>query len=269
MGHSTATAEFTADGVKRIRENESSAVISYGYRSDSLVDAAVRQWRDSDDGYGDPNVGNVITLPISAPAVRSRALDEAMAAGHTFIQPFTSEQDVVRRKVTVKVVSAEAAELAELRTKVGKNFNGAPWDAPATAKAIEPHMGEFESMTVVSVTAPRKPVARATAGKMVTKHQVVKPSRFRSGQDDVLAVRDSMADARQAALDLMTADASIADLAVKAVQVRATDDGATNAALLTVTRPETNSVITLEVTLATPKAGAEPATYLVGFDVHY
>jgi len=47
-----------------------------------------------------------------------------------------------------------------------------------------------------------------------------------------------------------------------------TDDGATTDALLSVTRPEANHTVTLEVDTATAKPNAKPVEYVVGFAYH-
>lgn len=268
MGHMTTTVTFTAAEADRIlAAGDSGSIRYYGpdgvWKPNALVTAAVDRWRDSEDAYGNENSGPATTLPMCTPGTVNGSFPHN---SQTVILPVCGADDVVRKTVKVKVkVTGTPSEMATLRARhADGNY---PHDVGAVRKVLQQFGATVERVKVASVSAARKPVAKATEGKAVTTYQVV---QYRHWNDvrTVLASGGTMAAARQAGIDLMTADPSIGELTVEAVVVRQ-QDGESSKALATISRPETNTHAVLEVTTAVPKTGAKPATYVVRFDVHH
>ncbi|MGW8431118.1 hypothetical protein ACWGJ9_08340 [Curtobacterium citreum] len=262
----TTTVTFTAAEAEEILAGgDSSGIRYYGpdgvWQPNALVTAAVERWSDSEDAYGDENSGPATTLPMCTPGTVNGSFPHN---SQTVILPVCGADDVVRKTVKVKVTGTPT-EMATLRARhADGNY---PHDVGAVRAALEQFGATVEQVKVVSVSAPRKPVAKATGGNLVTKYQVVQ-YRYWNDVRTVLASGDTMAAARQAGIDVMTADPSIGELAVEAVVVRQ-QDGAMSPALATIDRPETNTYAVLEVTTAVPKRDAKPASYVVRFDVRH
>ncbi|WIE81487.1 hypothetical protein [Curtobacterium sp. MCSS17_016] len=265
MGHTTVNIDFTAAEADRIlAAGDRSDVRYFGpngmWQPNDLVTAAVARWRDSDDAYGDENSGPATTLPLTTP----RTINGALPHGsQTFILPVCADADVIRTTAKVKVTGTPT-EMAALRARHSDGHP--PSNVAAVRTALEQFGATVEQVKVASVSAPRKPVAKATDGKLVTTYQVVEPRQW--GEPRVVASGATMAEARQAGIDLMVANPAIGELTVEAVVVRQAETGLSKA-LATISRPETNTHAIIEVTTAVPKPGAKPASYIVGFDVHH
>ncbi len=265
MSHATVNIDFTAAEADRIlAAGDRSGITYWGregtWKPNALVTAAVSQWRQSEDAYGDENSGPATTLPLVTPRTINASLPQDT---RTFILPVCAEADVVRKTVKVKVTGTPT-EMAALRARHADGYY--PHDVDAVRAALKPFGVTVEQVKVVSVSAPRKPVAKATDGTLVTTYQVIEPQQW--GARRVVASGATMAEARQAGIDLMASNPTIGELTVEAVVVRQAGT-ATSPALATISRPETNTHAILEVTTAVPKPGAKPASYIVGFDVHH
>ena len=266
MGHTTVNIDFTAAEADSIlAAGDRSDVRYYGpdgmWRPNALVTAAVARWRDSEDAYGDENSGPATTLPLATP----RTINGALPHGsQTFILPVCADADVIRKTVKVRVTGTPK-EMAALRARHVDGHD--PHDVAAVRTALEQFGATVEQVKVASVSAPRKPVAKATDGKLVTTYQVIE-HRYWNDVRTVIASGETMAEARQVGIDLMTANPSLGELTVEAVVVRQAETGQSKA-LATISRPETNTHAILEVTTAVAKPGAKPASYIVGFDVHH
>jgi hypothetical protein len=261
MGYETATTNFTADEVDRIRAVNPRGTAAFHGPDGALMQAAVDAWRNSDEGYGDPDVNMVRTLPLTAPGTRNSAIPTDTMS---FIMPLCAAEDVVRTTVKVKVTAA-ASEMADLRARLADGHN--PERIASVRAALEQFGATVERVQVVAVPAPRKPVAKATGGKLITKYEVVQ-YRFWNDVRTVLASGNTMAEAKQAGIDLMAGDSTIGGLDVEAVVVRVGGAEKPLPALATISRPESNTVVTIEVTTGVPKPGAKPDRYYVGFGVH-
>lgn len=263
MGHAVIPASMME--VARQRASHNRAVF-FPSRGDAvlteLLHIGIQEWAVSSDDHGDPSPGFVALASImSTAAAEQYASDYSnVNSDKSVIIPVASEADVTVRERTVKIeVSAErAASIIRGR-----------WEAKSELdrKGIS-----YVSIDAVSAPKLRKPVARATDGKLVTKYFLtdhrghpMETTRTLAFPEPVLHA--SMAEARAAGLDLMTGNQAIGQLEVRAHQVRE-HGGEPSRALVTITRPAQNVTLTVTYTEHTVKAKAKPESYYVAFDYH-
>lgn len=136
---------------------------------------------------------------------------------------------------------------------------------------VEP--GTLGTIAIAAWPTARKPVAKATEGKAITRY-VLTCEKFGHRMPYELsaalkATYASQAEARQAGIDLMSKHRVILALSVEAKVVRVSDD-AEASALVTIARPvPETATMTLEVTTHTVKPNPKIESYSVVFWYHH
>jgi hypothetical protein len=118
--------------------------------------------------------------------------------------------------------------------------------------------------TPVSFPKPRKPVAVATKGKLITEYRVIFDDEPR-GREVGVALGATQAEARAKAVAIMEKDTAITELRVVPVVRR--EDGDDTVVRITRPMPET-ATVGVKLTLHAPKKGAQPTTFMVVFATH-
>lgn len=254
MGHTTVTQSVPAD--TPIDSQPSTLFARNPSRAMRLADAAIGDWYNSGESFGDSvSSYNASFTPITSDELSQREAHKARSDA-SIVVPVAAPKDVVAKtkKIQVEVNTDEAASVAQYKF---------------SAIEILERNGIMNAASIESVTAPRplNPVAKATEGKLVTKYTLA----GRGGQHVGVAGRSfsSLAEARAAGVEMMKQHATISRLEVRSFQVRETADGTENGAVATITRPEQTVKLTVTYVEHTVKPGAQPVSYLVGFDVHH
>lgn len=275
MGYATTTEIITADAAERLR-TEKTAQRSFGYGhvdsfASRLLRAAVSNWRQNEAGRFEDarSYGAELHQPV-AKEVRGRGVDwDAMSVEDAHIIPIAASESVTT--VTKKMKLTVPGELADkLRSK---NSWGAQHQVRELLEKQIPTR-TLGTVEVLSVPSPRKPQAKATEGKAVTRYVITATENIVSALPAVRAALkgkyDTQAEARSVALALLTEHDTLPALQVEAVVGRVTEDGTFSKALVTVARPTApEAVITVNVTTHTVKVNPKIDSYEVTFWYHH
>lgn len=273
MGYASTTRTITAARAEQLRAEPRKA--DYWGRTQTfeskLVDEAVSEWRDQEANRWDSSsaFGYEMVKPM-AEGIRDRGIDWDRADVDTaYITPIVAASSVstVTKKVKVTVPGDVADRLR------------APYPHNALEQVRKLLLAQYPANTlgdieVVSVPAPRKPQAKATEGKAVTKYFIRGAESGWVG-DRTLAEAlkkpyDSQAEARSAAVDLLTARDTLPALSVEAVVLREAEDGTLSKSLVTIARPTpAEATVTVAVTTHTVKPNAKIDHYEVTFWYHH
>ena len=229
-----------------------------------IIRAALDIWNEDEDEenyYYSPSVGRVNARELTTQEHAYALLNNVLKVNsdNSVIIPVVAAKDAanVKKKFSLSV---EGKHLVKSRRDV---FSSPDPIEEAVRKVAGPNLISF---TITKRPKPRKAVATATEGKAVTKYQVV-GSIWGNGGYQVLAVKDSQAEARAEALALLNAEGSTwNDLEIHAQVVREGNEKA----LVKLSRPIPEMVtIEVEATLAKVKPNAKRAGYVVAFDAHH
>lgn len=256
MGHSLAHIEISAAAAASIRTR-------LGHRSfaSEMVSAAVREWRDTEaDRHDSANSGGGFEAPrVMGLDEAKRFIDRNIERAHneSVVIGLADSSDLITKTRNIKV-ELDSQELNGLRAAQGR-ATSALW---AKLHAL-PDGDSINQAKVLRLPAPRKAVATATEGKARTVYLV---GREQNRTFQILARKESQAEARAEAIRLVNENTEYSALEVRAQTVR--EDG--NPALVTIVRPAPEtSVIDVEITTVTVRPGAKAARYLVAFDYHH
>lgn len=244
MGHATALVKLE---LTELPSNPSATAI---------MDAAVEHWRDYEaDNRSDARYSYVSIESPASEAVAESSIEDWDAPTRSRIIPLT--EDYVE-KTSTKRLQVNGRELTQLR-------QGNTWELREAGR----FGSEVVKVEIIQLPKPRAPRAEATPGKAITAYKVVDSSRRTVqglGAKGLKPSYPSQAEARAAAIGLMAAQPSCAQLAVEAFIER--DTG--SAALVTITRPEPEtSTATFKVTTQKVKPKPKITGYLVAFDYHH
>jgi len=263
MGHEIAQVVIDVETANKLRESIRGNNTYWGRPltfESAMVTEAIGHWEperrssDARAGYG-----------YLAPMVTENTVDQYIGADtsrvvdDSAVIPVARPEDVKKRTEKTKV-TVTADDLAAL----------ANWDHPTSNiwRQLHDQYGhQLVDAKVVKTPAPRKPKATTTDGKIQTTYDVVAD---RAGIGEViLDTKDTIAEARAAALTIAADDPSLKRLAVRARVVRVADDSTENLDLVVIERPvPEDATATVEVTLEEPKPGAIVGRYVVAFDFH-
>jgi hypothetical protein len=277
MGYADTEQVISVERAEQLRDKVKTAPHtrwSFGRQTweDAMVSEAVGIWRDEEanryDGEraGEPRLLTAVPEEVLGWYIDSVTHDESFIA-NSYITPVVSEASVATKTRTVKVkVSGDViAKLrrgsyhgqAELRKLLHSDF-------PVT------ELGKIE---VVTLPAPRKPAASATAGKAKTVYRIRGVENHFTNLQSIHAALnksyDSQADARAAAIDLMSEHEDLPDMRIEAVVVREQEDGKLSPSLVTIARPVADGTVTVQVTTHTVKPSPKLKNYRVRFAYHH
>lgn len=256
MGHHTEIVDISPrDAVQLQGQAQSNSGRSL---ENALMDFAMDQWR-AGGGHGDIRNGTPEMLTTrSSGQVHHLTDDESWVNdSRSIIVPIAAECDVIitQREIVVGV-AAQALKYTRPAHKA----------AHLLPPLLRGGLGRINKVTPVKL---RKPVAKATEGKLVTEyylvdHLGVPAERLRSGEPTTY---ESLAAARAAGIKLLEERPSSLELEVRARSARHSSEGR-SLALATISRPETDVRITIDFEEHIVKPGAQPERYMVMFDVH-
>lgn len=273
MGYASTVETISAEHAEKLRTAPQTRHRFYGgYETfeSRLVDAAVAEWESGDhdrNGEADPGAAKML-----APAAAERAnyaLDEREdQPGTALILPIAAPESVTTVTKTVKLtVSGDIA---------GKLRVQGNWWAPSEVRRMLDEMfpGTLGAYEIVSVPALRKPQAKATEGTAVTRYKVVTSEKFytpnESIHDAFRVLHNTQAEARAAAVTLLTEHDMLPALGVEAVVGRLGEDGTFSKTLVTIDRPVAPEVtITVKVTTHVVAPKPNIAEYRVLFMYHH
>jgi hypothetical protein len=265
MGSSTTTVHITAETAEKLRaEAQTAPRDRWSYRpsfEDLLLTEAVQTWRDEEaNRHDNARAGAPLMLTAVAPAMKVEqfhaAFDDNLDA--SIIQPILSDDSVVAKTRTL-TVEVRGELIAGLR----RGDFQAQRQLRAEVLAVVP-ASELGDLKVVTLPAPRKPVAQATEGRAETKYRITGVSHsYNREVNAILNQRfDSMSQARLVAVALMDQHPELPDLSIEGGIVR---DSQAGRKLVTVTRPAVDGKVKVEVTTHTLKAKQT----IVGYDVTF
>ena len=272
MGYAETIETITAAHAEKLRAQPQTRNRFYGgYETfeSRLISAAVDEWENGDhDRNGSANTGAGVMLAPAAAELAGRLLDYD-SPNESYILPIAAPESVTTKTKTVKV--AVPGELVE---KLRANN---PWQAKSRLRELlhqEYPKTVLGAVEIVSMPAARKPQAKATEGTAVTRYKIVAAEKFYTGDESIhaafLALHVTQAEARAAAIALLSEHDSLPDLGVEAVVGRIAEDGTFSKTLVTIARPVAEeAVITLKVTTHTVAAKPKIDSYQVMFWYHH
>lgn len=274
MGYASTVETISAEHAERLRTAPSTRTPFYrGYETfeSRLVDAAISEWRSGDhDRNGEPDSGgDAVMLAPAAREMATYALEESwQRRGTALILPIAAPESVTTGAQTVKLTVP-----GDIATKRRVQDN---WWAPSEVRRMLEEMfpGTLGAHEIVSIPALRKPRAKATDGIAVTRYKVVPAESVYIDNESVreaLSVsHTTQAEARAAAIALLTEHDSLPALGVEAVVGRVGEDGTFSKTLVTIDRPFAPEVtITVKVTTHTVAVNPKIAEYRVMFMYHH
>lgn len=271
MGYATTTEAITTERAEQLRAEPQERRLHFGVRTfeEKLISEAVSVWRDEEAGrHDDERVGSVqMHKPVAA---QCRHLDlDGWSTECAHVVPVVAPESVstVTKKVKV-VIPGDVAD------KLRASHHWDALDAVRQILSAQFPVGVLGKIEVISVPAPRKPAARATEGKAVTRYKI-RPSEHVVSRDKAVhaalnASYSSQAEARSVALDLLTENDTFPEMTVEAVVGRVTDSGEFSPALVTIARPTpAEATITVNITTHTVKPNPKIDRYEVTFWFHH
>lgn len=273
MGYATTTEIVSAERAEQIRAMPRPRYIfgpapSFGSR---LLSEAVQHWNDTEAGrYEDARSEEALMhKPVSEHSHRDGFNVDDYGTGTAHIVPIVDPKSVVT--ATKKVKLTVPGEVAD---GLRRDY---PWDAMQKVRNLLHEQFTPETLgkvEVVSLPAVRKPVAKATDGKAVTRYVITTAedvyhvsSRIRAAFKEA---HESQAAARAAAIELLTEHDTLPALSVEAVVGRMTEDGTFSKELVSIARPvPAEAVITVAVTTHTVKPNPKIDRYEVTFWYHH
>lgn len=271
MGYATATEKITFERAQQLRTERAEGAFGRALSFEAeLLDEAIAVWtRDEAGRWEDPRSDVARMHAPVAPGALGGLIDEGHSVGEAHIIPVATAGSVktVTRKVKVTVPGALADRLR----------NRDDWAAKSALRDVL-HVqipgNVLGDITVVTTPAARKPVAKATDGKAVTRYRI-RPTAHVSSRDGAVhaalnASYPSQAEARTAALELLTTHTTLPDLTVEAFVAREGEDGALSPALVMISRPTPDeATVTVDVTTHTVKPNPTIDHYDVTFWYHH
>lgn len=272
MGYAETIETITAEQAELLRAQPQRRHNFYGgYETfeSRLINAAVSEWESGDhDRNGSPNTGPGVMLTAAAAEVAGRALDFSNP-DESYILPIAAPESVTTTTKRVKLTVP--GELVE------KLRSSRSWEAKDRLREIlhqEFPKGILGAVEIVSMPAVRKPQAKATAGTAVTRYKVAAAEKFYTADESIHAalrvLHSTQAEARAAAVELLSQYDTLPDLGVEAVVGRLDENGAFTKTLVTIARPVSKEVtLTVKVTTHTVAAKPKIAEYRVLFWYHH
>lgn len=232
--------------------------------SDEAIELAVIQLSHP-DWVDNSSIGEIDVLPkmTERQANLANGSDEyEVFSWQSYLIPIVADSDSVTTTKT-HTVPLTKKQLDSLRGMVSR---GRTNDYTLTNYVKSLFGLDVVDWSVASLPTARKAVATATEGKAVTTYQVVSFTPWEgSPQLQIVAEKESQAEARATALELMNADATYHRLAVRAKVNR--ESGEED--LVTITRPvPEESNVKLNITMTTVKPEATVVSYRFLFDYH-
>lgn len=274
MGYGSTIETITAEHAERLRTApQTRHAFHGGYETfeSRLLSAAISEWRSGDhDHNGDPDPGDdAVMLAPSASALTGDAFDAREHRRDTaYIVPVADPESVTTVTKTVKLTVP-----GDIASKLRARGN---WWAPSEVHRLLEEMfpGTLGAYEIVSIPALRKPQAKATGGTAVTRYKVVASEKFYTDDEGVHEVfrqtHATQAEARAAAVALLTERAELPALGVEAVVGRLDEDGVFSKTLVVIDRPSAPEVtITVKVTTHTVAVKPKITEYKVMFMYHH